>query len=1029
MPLFNHRQSALLLVAFVFLHSQIQSLAGPAAAPTADSEWLVKCWTMDDGLPSTLVAVITQSEDGYVWLGTRSGLVRFDGVRFVSSGLGVSNAVVIWPMASHMRSGLRSSGAGLPRASPSANRGSGRMFLRDDQGNLLLRENDQFKAVPRPPGSMGEAIGVRPASDAVTWVQFGPKMYGWSDGRWLATNDSLTIPDYVANGREGLPGEWWCRVGDRAGRWRNGEFQAAREANGNSEFPKSQIIPRLRGGGWLVRPTGDREWPYDLCEISPGMMVSPSLRIPWKGAVWLQDLFEDSTGALWLSSRTHGVLRRAPDGSWEAFDSHHGLSTDLAMDLLEDAEGNIWIGTDGGGLYRLTRRTFRTYGIADGLTTDNIYAVAPSRDGGIWAGAMGSRGEGLFHLLDGHATNVPNMGSYAWSVYEDASGDVWAGNYGYGLVRQHLGKPAPVPGSPGYVYALCDDGEGGLWYGGKGVGRVVDGKATAVAGVPASADISSLIRDAAGTLWIGSSSDGLHSKNGDQISHYGKAEGLLSDTVLCLHVTDGNSLWIGTDRGINCRSKDHFARLTQAEGLSPLSVSGLAEDGRGNVWIHAPNGIFRTSRRELDDFFAGKVNRVSTIQYGREDGLLTATSTVGSQSHVCQDRGGRMWFGTLNGAAVVDPATMPVNLRPPPVVIEDIIVNGKPSGRSVVASESDPAGTGPTTRFPPGSGQFEIHYTANSLTAPGKVRFRYRFEGVRPEWVEVGDRRSVTFDRLTRGDYRFQVTACNNDGVWNERGASFAFTVLPFFWETNIFQITVFVIILAVAAAIGRFVSTAPLRRRLAVAEKLAAVESERARISRDMHDELGARLTKMSVLGELVERNLEKPDDARPHLKSLSALARNTAGSLVELIWTVKPANDNVVNLANHLCQCAEDFLRETEIRCRFDIPDRLPDLPASAEVRQEVSLAVREALNNIVKHSGATEVRLSFQTFPPGFVVTLSDNGRGLDSRNSPGTPGGNGLPNMRRRLERIGGTCEFANPAGGGLVVTFTVPNRPM
>lgn len=972
------------------------------AGTNALSDWLVKGWTVDDGLPSTLVSVIAQSEDGYLWLGTDEGLVRFDGVRFVSSELE------------------------YPGATPLFNYHAKQLWVENANGDLLVREHNRFQQVPRPRGAQGQPAEVKTDADGTTWFQFGTDVYRWRGGRWLPADEHRTAPDYAGKGREGRPGEWWCSYVGQPGRWRQGSFQAARIPDESPGMQVAVETPGLDGMGWLLTKSGDMNVPYCLRSISPEMVVSQAIPLPWKGMVLLQDLLADRRGNVWISSATHGVLRYGADGDWEVFNSRHGLPTDVARVMLEDAEGNIWIATDGAGLLRLSRRTFRTFGLADGLTTDNVYAVAPAREGGIWAGTHGNHQEGLFRLQGGEVKAVPHMGPYAWSVLEDKFGDVWAGNFQSGLYRLHDGAPSMVPNTPASIFAMCEDGQGGIWYGGNGLGRVQKGQAGPVGNLPSDLNITSLVRDAGGTLWIGSDNHGLYSMQGGKVCHFTMEDGLPSNEVQCLYADNGNTLWAGTSGGIARRAHDHFLPLTQDNGLLPRLVSGLAEDGYGYMWIDSDKGIYRIARQELDAFFAGKINKISSVSYGRADGLATATSTFGTQPRICRDRDGRMWFATFKGAAVADPATMPLNTNPPPVVIEEIMVNGKLRRLRMDAQVLEtPSGTRET--FPPGSRLFEIHYTANSFCAPEKVRFRYRLEGINPEWVEAGEKRSVLLNNITHGDYHFEVTACNNDGVWSERPAAFAFTILPFFWQTLWFRS---VVLLAAGTALAlcvRWLSLRGVRRKLALAAQEAAVERERARISRDMHDDLGASLTKISILSELAGRSLNHREDAQAHLQTLSNLARNTAMSLGELIWTVKPVNDNVANLANHLCQCADEFLRETPIRCRFDIPDKLPDLPASAEVRQEVSLAIKEALNNVVKHSGATEVRLSFQVTPQGFVVILSDNGRGLDSGSIPTSLGGNGLPNMRRRLERIGGTCEFGTQAGAGLVVTLNVPNK--
>jgi signal transduction histidine kinase/ligand-binding sensor domain-containing protein len=975
------------------------SVAGNSAAPSNSSDYLIKSWTMDDGLPSTLVSIVEQSEDGYLWLATGASAVRFDGVRFVTSGLGQPNLIPLVASRPHQ------------------------LWCRDRENRLFIRENSRFRMVPLPPGVTGVPTGVQSDSNGVTWIRISSRAYPWKGGRWLGFEESGSVPSYVAAGREGSAGVWWCNREKIAGRWKAAEFKTILMETGDPAPPGSVVLPRRSGGAYLLAAVS--EGAYIFHTVSESLQVSEATRLPWKGGIFLQGVLEDRMGNFWMSSTSHGVLRRGPDGVWEEFNARKGLPIDHARLMLEDLEGNIWVGTDGGGLSRLTRRTFRTYGVADGLTTDNVYAVAPARAGGIWIGAHGNRFEAVFRLEKDRAEYIDHLGAYAWSVHEDPIGDVWAGNLEVGLHRLHGEEKTPVPGSPASVFAICDDGEGGIWFGGMGVWRVKNRMATNFLGVPKSVTITSLVRDQEGVIWAGSKMDGLYEIEGEKVTRYTVAEGLLSNEILALYVDKRNSLWIGSEQGITRRLDGKFLHLTQTEGLVSRAVSGMAEDRYGTLWVHSRAGFSSIRVSDLEDYFAGKIKRVPSFGYGREDGLATATSTVGSQPRVCQDRDGRIWFSTLKGAAVVDPATRPIHTNFPPVVIEEVFVQGKLHSRPMKCSQAPAEAGARIEEFEPGLRQFGVRFTATHLTNPSRTRFRYRLEGLNPNWVEVGDRREVLFDQLSHGNYRLEVSACNSLGSWNPQPAVFAFTVLPFFWETTPFKAGVSTAGIALLVIIVRTVSTRPLRRRLQVAEKEAAVERERTRISRDMHDELGARLTKISLLGELAKRSMCEPGEAQQHLEKLSGLATETSESLGELIWTVKPANDSGHSLASHLCQHMEEYLRESDIRCRFDLAEAGTNAPVPSEVRRQMVLAVKEAINNIVKHSGATEATLSFRVSESEIVCAISDNGRGLTLGTPTRTGGGNGLVSLRQRFEHLGGQCEITNREEGGVRVDMRVP----
>jgi signal transduction histidine kinase/streptogramin lyase len=954
------------------------------------SEWLVRTWSVDEGLPSSTIRTIAQSTDGYLWLGTTGGLVRFDGTHFVLE-------------------------TDFPSALPLLNESCKQLWCTDATGQLLLRERGRLRPVAFPPGAQGKAMSVRGGSDGTSWIQIGTNLHGWRQGGWI---ESVQVEARV----EGQGGEFWGRLGNSYGVWKSGTFSRIDLDSFFPDFETETITPCRGGGAWCF---GQAKQRYALIKVSPTGLPAELIFVPWEGWMLLTFITEDARGNLWLGASTHGLLRLGTDRAWEEFNTQVGFPTDVVKVMWEDAEGNIWIGTDGAGLVRLSRRTFQTYGIADGLTTDNVYAVAAGKDGSIWIGAHGSRSEGVFRWVRGQVTFQPGMGPYAWSIHVDPSGDVWAGNFEMGLFRFRHGLVTSVRGAPVNVFAICDDSAGGLWVGGNALAHIDGETIETHKPLPQGSTISGLVSDQTGVLWIATLNHGLFRYAGRKLAQFTTTEGLASDNLLCLYLDRSDALWIGTERGISRLIDGRFVHLMPADGLLANGVSGIAEDNLGNVWIHSRTGISRIVRQELDEFFAGRIRSVYSVSYGREDGLTTSASTVGSQPRICRDELGRMWFATLKGLAMVDPATMPVNTNSPPVILEEILLNGQLHSRPMRSSTDVPVAVEEPVRFGPGVRSFEIRYTATSLRAPEKVRFRYQLKGVQADWVEAGTRRQVFFDQLRPGAYEFTVTACNSDGVWNPTGVALVFSVQPYFWQTTWFKSLGMFSVLSGVALFVRFVSTRQLRRRAAQAEKEAAVERERVRISRDMHDDLGARLTKISLLGELARRSLNQPLAAREHLEKLSRLSSHTAQSLSELIWTVSPANDSLRSLVSHLCEQAEEYLREPSIHCRFEFPDVLPEVTVSSEMRRQVVLAVEEALNNVVKHSGASEVRLGMMVGRSELIISICDNGRGLPETIVPRLGGGHGLMNLQQRLQPLGGRSEISNRPEGGVQVIIRAP----
>jgi signal transduction histidine kinase len=372
---------------------------------------------------------------------------------------------------------------------------------------------------------------------------------------------------------------------------------------------------------------------------------------------------------------------------------------------------------------------------------------------------------------------------------------------------------------------------------------------------------------------------------------------------------------------------------------------------------------------------------------------------------------GRLLFPTSKGLVVVDPARLRVNPLPPPVAIEVMNVDGRP----VTLRGHDLR----SRRIEPGQRQYEFQYAGLSFVSPAKVRFRYRLEGLEPEWLDAGSKRSVNYSYIPPGDYVFRVTACNNDGVWNQTGAALAFTVLPYFWQTLPFRLAAAGLGILVVGFVVWAVTQRRMRLTLEAAERQRAVERERARIAKDIHDDLGASLTRISLLSESVPPEHNASPEAVEALGQIFRTSRELVQAMDEIVWAVNPKHDTLDSLANYLASYAQDYLDAAGIRCRLDLPVDLPTWQVTAEVRHNLFLAFKEALNNVVKHAGATQVSIELALLRHGFSLTVTDNGRGFTpGENVPAggrAASGNGLANMRQRLQEVGGRCEIEAAPG--------------
>jgi signal transduction histidine kinase len=368
--------------------------------------------------------------------------------------------------------------------------------------------------------------------------------------------------------------------------------------------------------------------------------------------------------------------------------------------------------------------------------------------------------------------------------------------------------------------------------------------------------------------------------------------------------------------------------------------------------------------------------------------------------------------------AWVDPSQLLPNTNPPPVVIESVLIDGQAQNTNALRARF---GEGVTV--PAGRKSVEIQFTSLNLTRPEAARFRYRLQGHETDWYEAGDSRVARYSVLPPpGRYTFEVTACNEDGVWNPVGSSLAMVIKPPFWRTGIFLTTVSILLLGSIVGIVHFLSTQKLQRQLAGLRQKEALEKERARIARDIHDQLGANLTQIALLGELVEGDKNSPEDVESHGQSISQAARETHRSLDEIVWTVNPSNDTVDSLVTYLCKYAQEYLELAGLKYRLDVPSQLPATPIPPEVRHNVFLAARESVTNIVKHARATSAWLRLRHDVDSFTIEIEDDGRGFD----PDAPSSrNGLKNMRKRMEDVGGHFVIKPGAERGTIVQLTVP----
>ena len=427
---------------------------------------------------------------------------------------------------------------------------------------------------------------------------------------------------------------------------------------------------------------------------------------------------------------------------------------------------------------------------------------------------------------------------------------------------------------------------------------------------------------------------------------------------------------------------------------------------------------------------------LTPVVYGKAEGMESVECTGGFCPAGLRTRDGRMWFSTAKGVVIVDPRHIPVNAVAPVVVMDELQVDGNvvaadvnnpvpQSQKSVIRILEPKANDKHTAELAigPGAGRVEFRYSALSFTTPEKVRFRYKLDALDSDWVEAGGRRIAEYPHLPPGRYRFRVTACNEDLVRSDQEAVLVLTCLPSFWQTGWFRLLSVLLVLGLGGWGVKLLATRRLTRRLAVIQQEHALEQERMRIARDIHDELGTLLTGISLISDRAHAHRDRTEQVGEDLDRISQRARSAVQTVDGIVWAINPQNDTLDNLANYLVQFAEDFFRLTPIRCRLDVPTEVPQISLGTQQRHHILLAVKEACNNVARHSGAGEVWLRLVVSDSEMCVAIEDNGRGF----VPGTSveGSDGLRNIRQRMKEVGGRFELASEPGQGTRVKLFAP----
>ncbi|MBV8573142.1 MAG: hypothetical protein JO319_21180, partial [Acidobacteriaceae bacterium] len=819
---------------------------------------------------------IVQSPDGYLWLGTEFGLVRFDGVRFVP-----------WraPAGQHLPSNnIRSLAAardgtlwiGTVEGLASWNHGTLKQYPELAGQNVLALFEDRE-------GTVWAGTFATPSGRLCAIQRGNVKCYGadGSLGQWVYTI-------YEDNG------QLWVHTGRGVWRWRPGP-PAHYHVKLPGSFESSHTLVQGDHGAGLIAIANGK-----IQQIAEDEVTDYPLSTGQEQFTAL-NLLRDRNGALWVGTLGEGLLR-VHNGKTNLFAQTDGLSGDRILSLFEDREGNIWVGT-ADGLDSFREFAVRSFSAREGLSSPTIMAVLAARDNSVWLSGL----DGLSRWNNGHltiyhaqndamersrvpprpqlavasqdglleqpVTDITDPGlpdDQAGSLFEDDQGRVWVSTPA-GIARfegARFNRLRDVPG--GWVNTITKDGNGGLWisYEDYGLLRVVNEKV--VERIPWSkfggmAVASVLIADRIhGGLWLGFFQGGVvYFKDGQVRASYGRKEGLGRGRVMDLELQPDGTLWAATEGGLSSLRNGRIITLTSRNGLPCDTVHWAVQDDASSVWLYTPCGLLRVPRTELDAWVSDPSRSIHFTVFDSADGVRTHALLTGYTPRVSKSVNGQLWFVHIEGASMLDPRHLAVNKLPPPVHIEQIIADGKAynSAREL--------------RLPARVRNVTIKYTALSLVAPEKVHFRYKLEGQDPDWSEVVNDRDVQYSNLRPRNYTFRVVACNNSGLWNKTGDTLEFSIAPAYYQTNWFRAACVAMVLAIVWALYRLRLGQMAQRFHARLEERV---SERTRIARELHDTLlqsvQASLLQMQVARTLISRRPEHAVETLDHAISSTEAA-----------------------------------------------------------------------------------------------------------------------------------------------------------
>ncbi|HLX42288.1 MAG TPA: two-component regulator propeller domain-containing protein, partial [Bryobacteraceae bacterium] len=983
-----------------------------ALNPALDvSQYAHTAWTVRGGLSKGTIVAITQTQDGYLWLGTEFGLLRFDGAKFVP-----------WQPPANQN---------LPSTyihSLLAAR-DGRLWIGTAEGLASWKDGKLTRYAELAGQSIAAMIEDR---EGTVWAggHAAPagKLCAMSGDRVQCFGMDGSFGQYVDALFEDKAGNLWVAGLTGLWRWKPGAPKL---------YPLPDRVLALMDGDngalVIVMASGVRQFASGQLGGYP---------LPATGSRFTaRQMLRDRDGGLWIGTADRGLVHLHQERA-DVFARSDDLSSDFVEMMFEDREGNIWVATLD-GLDRFREFTVPTISNAQGLSNAAVKSVVAGRDGSVWLGT----GDGLNQWNQGQVTiyrarsakgttsrradvrEISGSGlpdDAIQSIFQDFRDRIWVSTR-RGVAVLENGRFTPIITAPGEVHSIAGDRAGNVWVSHSESlyhlrdTKVIEEIPWSKLGRPDGA--RALAADATGDgLWIAWRDGGVAYFKDHQVRRsYTPADGLGEAHVRDIQLDQKGRVWASTEGGLSRLKDDRFVTLNGKNGLPCDSVHWVIEDDDHSFWLYMACGLVRIAGSDLEAWMVAAskdpARRLEATVFDSSDGVRSHSTTTGYSPSVAKSTDGRLWFLPWDGVSVIDPRHLPFNRLPAPVHIETITADRK-------TYDAIPGGKG-DLRLPSLIQDLEIDYTALSLAAPEKVQFRYKLEGWDRDWQEAGNRRQAFYNNLSPGSYRFRVNACNSSGVWNEAGTFLDFSVAPAYYQTIWFRLA------CVAAFLALLAGLYALRLRHVTQQYNIRLEErvgERTRIAQELHDSLLQGFLSVSMHVHVATDRLPEESPVKPILVKALEQMRQVIDEGRNALRGLRTSKSASPDLEHAFSQVRQELgpLGQEDVEFRVIVEgDQRPLRPS---LRDEVYRIGREALINAFRHSRASQIEIELKYSEKQLRVFVRDNGSGIDPNIlTAGRAGHWGLSGMRERADRIGAQLHVLSSSAAGTEIELAVPAR--